>query len=78
MSQEKTGRYITGGQAVSYVVYTLAKLGYPREKIVEIVKELINTFELKCDVFTSNAGLKGGREDRKHLLPTISNREGVR
>ena len=29
---------------ISYVVYVLAKLGYPRNKIVEVAEELENMF----------------------------------
>ncbi|MBA4493230.1 hypothetical protein ACFO25_06865 [Paenactinomyces guangxiensis] len=63
---------IKKGEAVGFVVYAMAKLGYSRLQIEEITRELRNCFNIKCrnDVFDSS--LTAGRTDRKNLLPTIA------
>lgn len=69
--QKETVNCVTESEMISYVVYTLAKLGYARERILEVVKELNRIFEVKCDIFTFNASLNVGKEDHKKLLPKI-------
>ncbi|SEN67496.1 hypothetical protein SAMN05444955_11773 [Lihuaxuella thermophila] len=66
---------IRKGDAVGQVVYVLAKLGYPRPQIERVVKELRNTFNLKCTGRVFDMNLTSGRADRKHLLPTVDSRD---
>ncbi|MBA4495570.1 hypothetical protein ACFO25_15445 [Paenactinomyces guangxiensis] len=74
MERDKTINYVSESQLISYVVYVMAKLGYSRKNIAELVRELNTTFDLKYDDFTFNTSLAVGEEDRKNLLPTISRR----
>lgn len=76
MSKRNAIPYISEDDAVSNVVYVLAKLGYPRHKIAEVTKELKKTFNLKCNTRSFDANLKNGRIDRKHFLPTLSTKNG--
>ncbi|MBH8593466.1 hypothetical protein ACFO25_00605 [Paenactinomyces guangxiensis] len=73
MAKNETQHYIKKSEAVSRIIYVLAKLGYPRHKIEEVTRELRNTFKLKCNSYTFETSLVTGRTDRNHLLPTIYN-----
>ncbi|MBA4493753.1 hypothetical protein ACFO25_05090 [Paenactinomyces guangxiensis] len=69
--ENKTVNFVSESQVVSYVVYVMAKLGYSRKNIAEVVQEMNNTFDVKSDEFIFKASLITGQEDRKHFLPTI-------
>ncbi|MBA4494773.1 hypothetical protein ACFO25_17325 [Paenactinomyces guangxiensis] len=69
---------IRKGEAVAFVIYAMAKLGYSRIQIEELVRELRNSFGLTCRSFTFDSSLTAGRADRKSLLPTIDKEKGNR
>ncbi|MBA4493375.1 hypothetical protein ACFO25_13045 [Paenactinomyces guangxiensis] len=69
---------IKKGQAVGYVVYTMAKLGYSRLQIEEVTRELKNCFNMKCRNYVFDSNLTAGRTDRKNLLPTIAEQNNKR
>ncbi|MBA4495012.1 hypothetical protein ACFO25_02050 [Paenactinomyces guangxiensis] len=71
MAREGAINCLTESQVISYVVYVMAKMGYSRKNIAEVVQELNHTFDIKSDDFIYKASLIVGQEDRKKLLPTI-------
>lgn len=71
MAKSREANQIKKSEAVSCMVYVLARLGYPRYKIEEVTRELKKTFDLKCNSYTFETRLVTGRVERKNLLPTI-------
>ncbi|MBA4496324.1 hypothetical protein ACFO25_06245 [Paenactinomyces guangxiensis] len=63
---------IKKGEAVGFVVYVMAKLGYSRLQIEEVTRELRSCFNMKCRNYVFDSNLTAGRTDRINLLPTIA------
>lgn len=80
MTQEKERKegelaILKKGEAVGFVVYAMAKLGYSRLQIEELVRELRSSFNMKCRSFIFDANLTAGRIDRKKLIPKINSQD---
>ncbi|MBA4494171.1 hypothetical protein ACFO25_10505 [Paenactinomyces guangxiensis] len=71
MPKKETVHYVSDIQAVSYIVYVLAKLGYSRSQITVVTRELQKMFDLRCTSRTFDNSLIKGRAERKKWLPTI-------
>ncbi|SEN39973.1 hypothetical protein [Lihuaxuella thermophila] len=66
---------IKKSDAVGYVVYAMAKLGYKRPEIERVIKELRNTFNFRYSGSIVDANLTNGRIARREWLPTIAEAE---